>query len=363
MKTFTVTLHHSNNYGALLQAYALQRVQQSMGIDNTIFEYPYSEGFYDKPDLRNLKGVPKTVYHNLIKWVHKSQITRREESFRRFHRERMKLSRIYTSMDDLRSDDIDADVLIAGSDQVWRFTGNREFIPARFLDFGAPGVRKISYAASIESLSYTEEQKKTVKEWLSDYDAISVREGSAREYLGGVIGREVERVLDPVFLLTAEQWSEIAVKPDIDEPYILCYQVQRCPGMQETVDHLKKLTGLRTVSVMPGSMKYIDTDESRYDVTPEEFLGLYSAASVVVSSSFHGTAFGLLFEKPVYAVLRPSGSARLRDITSLLGVQNFCVDAHSQIPVPEAFDADGLGERIRIERERSMAFLQKQLIG
>ena len=65
MKTFTVTLHHSNNYGALLQAYALQRVQQSMGIDNTIFEYPYSEGFYDKPDLRNLKGVPKTVYHNL----------------------------------------------------------------------------------------------------------------------------------------------------------------------------------------------------------------------------------------------------------------------------------------------------------
>ncbi len=361
MKTFTVTLHHSNNYGALLQAYALQQVQRNMGIDNTVFEYPYPDGFYDQVDLRHPKSALAAAVININKRMRKKAIMRRAEGFRRFHRERMKLSRVYRSMDDLRSDEIDADVLIAGSDQVWRFSGNKEFIPARFLDFGKPGVKKISYAASIEKLNYTERQKDQVREWLADYRGISLREESARAYISEIIGRDADRVLDPVFLLTKEQWAEIAVPPVIKEPYILCYQVQKCPGMQEVADLLKKKTGYRTVAVLPGSVKYIRTDDALFDVTPEEFLGLYMNASIVVSGSFHGTAFGYLFGKPTYALVRRGSASRIKELVKMCGTEPFCIDDTGEIPLSAEFDAAGVGDRLAAQRKESFDYLNKHI--
>ena len=362
MKTFTVTLHHSNNYGALLQAYALQQVQFNMGIDNTIFEYPYSDGFYEKVNLCQPKSALAALYFNFNKWMRKKAISRRAEGFRRFHRERMKLSRVYQSMEDLRSDEIDADVLIAGSDQVWRFSGNKEFIPARFLDFGKPNVRKLSYAASVEKLNYTNKEKQQVREWLSGYDGISLREESARAYISEIIGKNAERVLDPVFLLTEEQWSEIAVSRGTEEPYILCYQVQTCPHMQRVVDSLKKLTGYRTVAVLPGSVKYIHTDETLFDVTPEEFIGLYKKACAVVSGSFHGTAFGYLFGKPTYSLTREGSASRIKELAKLCKTDAFCINNQSEIPLLEEFNVAEVGERLAAQRMKSFDYLKEHLL-
>ena len=348
MKTFTVTFHHGSNYGALLQAYALQRVQEDMGISNTVFEYAYPKTA-DKS--RSAKAAAASLYTGFLNALHKKAITRRRESFRRFHEERMRLSRVYHSMDELRGDDIDADVLIAGSDQVWRFSGNPEFLPARFLDFGRPGIKKISYAASIEKLNYTDEQKNKVRGWLRDFSAISLREENAREYICGITGREAERVLDPVFLPGREAWEELAAEPGINEPYILCYQVQRCERMQEIVDTLKKRTGFKTVAVLPASVKYIRTDESRFDVSPEEFLGLYKNASAVVTGSFHGTAFGLIFGKPCFAAARPSGSSRIRGLMQLFGSERFFIDADKSVPEADEWDHSGILSKIESDRE------------
>ena len=361
MRSFTVTLHHSNNYGALLQAYALQRVQQEMGIDNVIFEYPYRDGFYSRVDLRSPKSAFSAIYHNYHKRLHKKEIIRRNESFKRFHAQRMKLSRVYASMDELRKHDIDADVLITGSDQVWRFSGNQEFIPARFLDFGRDSARRFSYAASMEKAHYTDEQKEKVKGWLSRFQGISLREGSARDYIEKITGFSAQRVLDPVFLPDRAEWERIAISPKEDEPYILCYQVQRCERMQEVVDTLKKRTGYKTIAVLPESKKYIKTDVSRFDVSPEEFLGLYQNASVVVTGSFHGTAFGLIFDKPCYAIARSSGSNRIRELMRLAGADDFLIDAGKEIPQCKEFDSSTVHACIESEREISLGYLREQL--
>lgn len=362
MKTLTVTFHHSNNYGALLQAYALQQAILSTGHQNTIFEYPYNNSFYGKLDVKNPSAAAKTAYLNFIKFLRRSEIRKRKESFSLFHKNHMNLSKIYHTMEELRNDCGEYDALITGSDQVWRFSGDKEFIPARFLDFGKPDIRKISYAASIERLNYTDEQKDLIKKWLKDFYTISLRERSAADYIHDITGYDTKTVLDPVFLLDKEQWLKIATEPRIKEKYILCYQVQKSPMMQETVDYLKKLTGYKTVAVLPYAHKWIKTDYSLFDVSPEEFLGLYNGATIVVSGSFHGTAFAHIFNKPVYATTRKGSEGRIVDVMKLMGVEEFCIfDQNSLLP-PDSYCIEIVKKNLASEREKSLSFLKECLI-
>ena len=361
MKSFTVTFHHSNNYGALLQTYALQQTITRLGIENTVFEYPYRNSFYEKVDFRRPREAAASLYSNFKKILHKDEIKRRKKSFQDFHINRLKLSQTFYSMDELRASEIDADVFITGSDQVWRFSGNQEFLPARFLDFGSESAKRVSYAASIERLNYTDEQKKLAKKWIEPFSAVSLREESARAYISEITGKKAERVLDPVFLFEPKDWDEIAAEPRFKDPYILCYQVQSNSEMQRTVNALKRKTGFKTVAILPASKKYIKTDETLFDVSPEEFIGLYQNAAVVVSGSFHGTALGYLFGKPTYAAVRSSGSDRIRDLASLLGQTRFCIGAGDGIPEISEFDGVQLKNRIAEEREKSMAFLKNAL--
>lgn len=362
MKSLTVTIHRGTNYGALLQAYALQRVQTDLGIDNIILDYSDPKGAH-RLSPTSPTAMLSAVYSRGSRFLHRKAILRRTESFRQFHDAHMKLSQFYASMEELRADPPEADVLIAGSDQVWRYLETNAFLPARFLDFGGPDVKRISYAASLERLNYTPEQAEQVRRWLSDFDAISLREESARAYISSLTGREAQRVLDPVFLPEVSVWRDLAVDPQVKEPYILCYQVQRCDRMQETVKRLKKATGYRTIAVLSGSVKYIHTDEARFGVTPEEFLGLAEHAAIVVSGSFHGAAFGLLFGKPTYAVTRKGAASRLQEIMRTVHADAFCVEANHPIPLPSDFDFETVQALIQEMRLKSLSFLRQNLTG
>ena len=128
--------------------------------------------------------------------------------------------------------------------------------------------------------------------------------------------------------------------------------------MQRTVDYLKKLTGYKTVSVLPYSVKWLKTDYSLFDVSPEEFLGLYNGAQMVVSASFHGTAFAHIFGKTVYACVRDGSANRINDIMTLFGVPDFCISENSEICIPDKFDRDKVDAKLALEREKSLSFLR-----
>ena len=118
--------------------------------------------------------------------------------------------------------------------------------------------------------------------------------------------------------------------------------------MQRTADEVKKMTGYKTVAVLPGSLKHIKTDEAFYDVSPEEFIGLYQNSSAVVSGSFHGSALGYLFKKPTYAAVRKSGSGRVLDLARLLGADRFCIGEEDTVPAPGEFDVNAVQTRIKL---------------
>lgn len=360
MKTFTVTFHHTCNYGALLQAYSLQTTLQNLGHENTIMEYPEKNRFYCRIS-KNPKQAVRGLYMNWLRFLRKKQLKSLQSSFRAFRTNRLNLSEVYSHIDELRQNPPTADCLITGSDQVWKMAGNKALLPARFLDFGADKVKRISYAASIEALNYTDTQKKQVAHWLSRFNGISLREQSAADYIRDITGnQDVTRVLDPVFLQTQEQWLKIATAPRIQGPYILCYQVQSNKRMQEVANILKKKTGYPLVAICPSEIQHIHADYSLHDVSPEEFLGLYNQAAMVVSASFHGTAFGLLFGKPTYGLVRSTHANRIREILALFGLEHFCIDKGSAIPEP-TIDSTALQEKIHGERLRSLAYLNTQL--
>ena len=360
MKTFTITYHHTHNYGAVLQAYALQQVIKSLGHENVIFEYPERGGLYNKLSDSNLKKVLRNCYVNLLTFLRYREIAKRDKGFKQFHG-RMELSRRYQSMQDLRENHPDVDAFVVGSDQVWNLRGNPEFVPARLLDFGSNDVIRCSYAASIEKLNYTQEQKELVKKCLARFKGISLREESARKYIEEVTGLPCVRCLDPVFLLSKEKWNQIATESLINEPYILCYQVQSVPGMQAVVDELKARTGYKTVAVCCDSIKRTRVNRAIFDASPEEFLGLYKNASIVVSASFHGTAMALVYGKPVYALVKPGHGSRIKEILHLVGMNEFVIEEGKETPSVDKFDYDKVNEILEKEKERSMNYLQEML--
>ncbi len=357
MKTLTVTFHHTTNYGAVLQTFALQRYILSQGHENVILETKLGS------KKKKKKTGVRSLYMRYLSWLRGDKVKRLAAHFSEFHEKRLQLTRPYVSMDDLRNDPPAVDCLITGSDQVWNFETVPSMLDSRLLRFGDPSLVRFSYAASMEGLNLTDPQKALLKDSLACFKGISVREQSAKEYIEGFTPYAVQRVLDPVFLLSKDQWNGIAVDPRIKGPYILCYQVQRNDSMQKVVSKLRKQTGLPVVSICNSTIRWIRSDHTFYDVPVEEFLGFYRDAAYVVSASFHGVALGLVYEKPVYALVKKTRANRLRDVMSLFGLDAYVIrqgDAVRVKPYEEA-DLAGIREKKDVLVRESKDYLQKML--
>lgn len=360
MKTVTVTFYQALNYGAQLQAYGLQQTLLSMGHENAILDYGEGGRAPKRILWRNPRVAARTLCLSLLRLYRRNAMNRLNKEFERFRREHLIFSPAFYTMQDLRDTPPDADCLIAGSDQIWNMNISPECVPARFLDFGAPSVRRISYGASIEALHYTEEQKSRVADWLSRFDAISLREEKACRYIEDIVKKPAELVCDPVFLLTREDWLKVAKPARIKGPYILSYQVQGNPRMQEVTDRLHRETGYPVVSVCNSPLRRIRADHTFFDVSPEEFVGFCAGAEIVVSASFHGAVLGLLFGKPTYGLVRAATVGRIGELLDRFGLGRFCIGQGSEIPAPQ-IDGEALAASIEAVRARGLEYLKTQL--
>ena len=329
MKTLTVTFHHTTNYGAILQTYALQQKILSMGHENVILETKVIR-------KKQKRSFPKAVYFFIINLLRKKQLERLNDLFADFHTKKLLLTKPYEDMEELRSDDVikEYDCLITGSDQVWNLKTSPKFIASRLLLFGNDDAKRFSYAASLEECDYTLEQKELINNALKSFQGISVREESAKRYLESFTQYKYYRVLDPVFLLTMEDWSKIIIEPRLKGPYILCYQVQRNHRLEEVAKKLKNKYNYPIVSISNEGIRWINSDYTFYDVSPEEFLGFYNEAAYVVSASFHGVALGLVFNKPVYALVKKTRANRIKDLMTVFGLSDFVIEQDSSLDIP-----------------------------
>ena len=165
---------------------------------------------------------------------------------------------------------------------------------------------------------------------LSNFENISVRESELKNILQPLINKEITKVVDPVFLLSANEWQKIAVKPTfIDKPYLLVYQVKRDDRVLDMANKYAILHHMSVVEVT-AEAEYKKMKNRILTASPFEFVGLFANASCVVTTSFHGTAFSIIFNKPFKTVLFNSpGDGRALDVMNTFGIENSTVDVDS----------------------------------
>ncbi len=362
MKTITITFHHTTNYGATFQTYALHSYIRGLGHENKVIETSTLNHYYNTMEAHGLRPLLICAYVNFFKFLRRREGKKLIADFKRFKESHIEFTKCYNSYEELKKDNIEADCLITGSDQVWNIHTTPEYVKARFLDFGKKNAIRFSYAASIRVMDYTDKQKEYIESQLNTYKGISVREESANTYLRSFINRDIDTVVDPVFLKSRKEWIEVSKSARLKNvDYILCYQVVSNDRMQRVVDELKLKTGFKVVSICCDSIKWIKSDYTFYDVSPEEMLGFFNDAKMVVTTSFHGTAFSIIFNKPVFSLVKSYSANRITDLMGVCGLDDFVIDEKKALPEFSSVNWNDVNSRLNKEISKSKQFLNKML--
>ena len=342
MKIKTITCHHVYNYGASLQAYALQHYLETLGHEVEIIDFNpwfhcdrYNPFWMPKNAIGRAAQIIKIFPFMRYVWypykAYKGGMFKtwgRKAAFDKFEKEYYHLTPIkYYSSEQLQKKPPRADVYVAGSDQIWNTFSENGKEPGYYLDFGKESIKRISYAASLATSTIKEEYKVFIKEKLARFNAISVRENTGAKLLADLGIDNISVVLDPVFLLDKSEWQQLSLKGNLyglsHESYVLVYDfLGNDENMISFVKAYAKEKSLKIVSINDFSERdYADININ--NAGPLEFLALINNAACVVASSFHATAFSVILEKEFYTfnLKGYNNSSRMLDLLSSIGLQ------------------------------------------
>ena len=379
LKIGIVTIFKADNYGAELQAYALQRKLDLMGHDSELIDYPFYKhrsyvkcqmsrplfdiGLANKlkervyPTLQGMRGLP----------TYRARVRRRRR-MEDFHKKHTRLTtETFVSMEALYAAMHPYDVFMVGSDQVWNPRMNSSLDPY-FLTFAPPGKRRVSYASSFGVSELPVSVKQVYANRLDAFSSLAVRERQGVDIIRGLLGRSAEQVLDPTLLLESDVWADVAIIPAASEPYVLLYELMRCPGISVVGRRVaSQIKNAKIVRLGGGYCRSANGILNVTDAGPSEFIGLFQNAAAVVTNSFHGTAFAVNFQKPFYSVIpaRMKNAGRISSLLELTGLTDRLIaegDEHSCLISP---DMDFSDAQVRLDqaREASRRYLERAVTG
>jgi hypothetical protein len=360
MRVGIVTFHNARNYGAILQAYALQTVVEQLGHTAEIVDYA-------PRDFRNQSlflpwSNAKNVVGNLFALLRYPQLKRRNGRMAAFCRQHLHTSaRVYISSGELESSLSDYDAFICGSDQVWKPTPDRDRNRAYYLGFVRQDqARKIAYAPSFGVSSVATSFEQEISPWISDIPSLSVREETGNAIIRKATGRQAQVVLDPTLLLTADHWRSLSLRLSIESPYILVYTTSQRGLFSDLVRHVKKTTKLPVVVLAINPVNLIPgTDRLIYDTSPQQFIDLFANAACVCTNSFHGTAFSVIHRRPFWGVPHNASNSRIADLLHRLDLSGRQVRSVAEFPkAPLEIDYTKAGALLDEHRKDSINFLK-----
>ena len=343
-----MTIFQVPNYGSVLQAFATQTVLEKLGYECDVINYNYPNDWHYRHGFIRPSALKQRVKKALgLLGIHVDKFKTGIETFRK---SRLNLTRLYKDLDDLAAEDWSGyTALITGSDQVW----NPRFLKgdsAFMLSFGQD-VRRISIASSFACDSLPSELIHKYKSCLARYSAISVREGSGLRILREQLGLECPSctMLDPTLLLSADEWTsklKLRDKPDCRKYvllYVLDYAFDPRPQILDIAAKMKERYACDTIITFSerDSPEVSELGAVSVEVrSVDEFVGYFKNATVVVTSSFHGTAFALNYSRPLISVCPQKSDERQQGLLNELGIPSNGVAATSPIESIDTLDAD-----------------------
>lgn len=323
-----LTFHNAANYGAALQAYALQKFLLNHSVDCKYIDYvnkarknSYSMFNHISREIGNgnvisaLKYTVGSPFMMLRKW-----------RFSRFYKYNLICTaKRYETPEQAKELNGVFDKFIVGSDQVWNLKNNGNDY-AFLLSFVDDNAKKISYSSSFGLATIPPQEQEKYAKYLSQINSIAVRESFGAKLVNDLTGRQAKLVLDPVFLLSKEQWREVANKEQIKEKYTFYYTNkggQREQFIRQTgysVSDGKDYLLSRNIS--PNDF-LCSKARVKYTMSPEEFIRVIRDAELIVSASFHCISMAIILNKPFIAILTgdKGKDERVLNILQLLGLE------------------------------------------
>lgn len=374
----------SDNYGQQLQCFALQKYLIGLGYDAYLIKYmPASHIPLWRRIARSIKyrllvsSEQKEKDKKLKLICERNKLLNCRRDFKKFRDKYIKSTEVvYRNIKELRNNPPAADIYICGSDQVWNNSLSDSDTAGWFLDFGKPTVKRVSYAASIGRDIDSSEINRFAK-YLKNFNAISVREQKAYALCHQLGFDKSIIAIDPTLLLNSSDYDSIEIDLNgtdvVEKPYVFIYTLNIRTAEEIYWDDFQKIIaedGLQIRSV--SSSGYLPAQDllpgiQNEQATIPEWLSLIKHSEYVITTSFHGVVFCLLYHKPFYAVLLQNeyskGNDRIVSLLKSVGLDNRIISSNTDINSAKIVETCWEEVDVKLEelRKKSIDFLSKEL--
>lgn len=365
MKKITViTLQNVRNYGSVLQAFATQKIFESLGCEVNFIDYVRAD--LASPVSRAekwCKGFPliKKIIYTII-LIPSFLVQNRK--FGRFIKEKLNvIPGSCTEEKDFRNLKLDSDIYCTGSDQTWNSDWNDGILPPLFLSFAPQGKKRISYAASFGKNSLDDREKNATKALLQKYDAISVREDSGVRIVKDLGINECTHVLDPTLQLDRSFWGKFATNKYKNEKYVLIYQLNTNPEFDKYAREFARRKQMKLVRFCTRIDQLVKCGKPEIVPDVMDFVSLIYYARYVITDSFHATAFSINVNTEFISIYPPEFGTRIDSLLKQMNLshrrlKNFSDFSFVDAPATDFTYSDSVLEN---ERYKSLEFLRKAI--
>ncbi len=362
-----ITYHSAYNFGSVLQAYAMEKIISRVGHEVKIINYriPFQKKYY------GLLGYGSGIRGIVKKFMMLQDVMLRKERAHKYEVfiQNLSLTNEVNSPSSLEDYAKEFDVYISGSDQIWNLHSN-EFIKSG-IEYMMPYLlsftdkKKISYASSLVNM--TDEELGLIKKELEKFEYISCREKEASQRIEELIHKKVNTVLDPTLLVDCKDWENMIDTPNDYRDYVFYYSLKDFKSIKKDLKLLAKLTEnkrLTVVAVTPliprirmrGVINVINTG-------PKDFLRLVRFSKYVITDSYHGVLFSIIFKKDFYYINNPDGDKGVRAnyILSELNFKNRSLQNIGGINLDSRVDFNNSDYKLSILRTKSIEYINRSL--
>lgn len=369
MKIGIITMHKVLNYGSALQAFATQQVLASLGYDSEIIDYEYK-----KPKEKEIISIKRRIIQAIVyvrDLLRGFPQERKRQNFNLFYTHYFTLTKDYYTATSIVANPPLFDVYMSGSDQVWnpRFAGNDVNFMLAFAPEDKP---KIAFASSFATDVIDDAHKKLYSPQLSRYNAISVREQSGIEIIKTLTGKDAVVCCDPTLLLNQEVVSKLSIQSSLKLKYRfllvygLHYMFDPYPYLYNIINYVSEQMKCRVVYLDGRNADLFKRNAKVVSSAgPCEFLWLFEHAEFVITTSFHGTAFSLIYDKPFYSVVDKDSKtdSRISSLCKLVNAEHSLIDYREKPNVNDLELRQLKGDNLALDtlREDALTYLKKIL--
>lgn len=348
MKIGIITFHRANNYGAVLQCFALQEALKQVGYNVQIINYkqPFIESkdrIFSFAQITKIFSKPRKTIRYILETKHRIQVN---TLFNHFRNKYLNCTTACTKNNIPQN----FDCYIIGSDQLWNIECTKKIDTIFFGNFSHPKSSLIcGYAISGNTKSLNQIPNEILKQYLRNFNHVSFREINLRDNVLQKTGINGRVDLDPTLLLSPNVWNKIINTNWENKKYILVYEVRRVKNKERNLD----IAAVKLSQQLKCDIIHL----SSYKYTPEDFVSLFKYATYIITSSFHGTVFSLIFNKPVSVVkLNDGHDNRYINLLESINATHLLCDIDNII-INNNIDYENINKDLKKLQEKSIAYI------